>query len=116
MRRFFSFVVLLFLAAVFLFENDFAVADAGCAKLKERDCISTKGCFLTCGTLKGMHCDPYICREPANECEKAFQQNDPSREKCEAIHGCAYEAASCFCPGPMECFCGGGPPPRCVAK
>lgn len=91
-------------------------AEADCVRLSNKDCISTIGCFLTCGSEQKKRCEPYICRPAANECEKVFRQNEPSREKCEAIAGCRYAAAECFCPGPMDCFCGGGPPARCLKE
>ena len=106
---------LLFLSLLF-----FAFAAPGaeaagldCQKLSTLECFAAKGCFLDCGTADKKRCEPYHCRRAAGSCEETYAQHDLTKEKCEALPGCKFEPAFCFCPGPMECFCGGGPPSRC---
>ena len=81
-----------------------------CQKLSLRECVTTKGCFLDCvgkTPAKG-RCEPYKCRAAQGKCEGEYAQWDLTKEKCENLKGCTYQAAFCFCPGPELCTCGGG--------
>lgn len=85
-----------------------------CSKLSDLDCWSTKGCVLDCkenGTAT--RCSPYHCRKAVDQCESARAQKDLNKENCEQDSSCVFDQANCFCPGPMNCFCGGGKPSTC---
>ena len=84
-----------------------------CPALGLRECVSTPGCFLDCESQEPKRCFPYRCRKAEGECESKYAQWELTKGICEAIPGCAFEPAFCFCPGPENCMCGGGPPPRC---
>ena len=90
----------------------FAVS-SDCSKQGVRECVSTKGCFLECVSKDPKKCGSYKCREAENKCESEFAQLELTPEACHAISGCVYEKPFCFCPGPMECYCGGGAPASC---
>lgn len=100
------------IVAILLPVNVFAQS-VSCDNLKELDCFEKKGCFLECTGKDRQHCAPYKCRAAKGHCETSYAQDELSKEKCEAMSGCKYLAAVCFCPGPMACFCGGGAPAMC---
>lgn len=56
----------------------------------------------------------YICRASKSPCETGFRQSPGGRRDCEAIRGCKFVPAECFCPPLALCACGGGPPPQCL--
>ena len=105
--------VILLPAMVRADKPDLAAADANCAKLSELDCWKTKGCVLNCLDKSENHCSPYRCHAALNECESEYSQKDTTLENCGSRPGCHFSAAFCFCPGPLECVCGGGPPAQC---
>ena len=90
--------------------------DSKCSKLSLNECRAMKGCTLECETHDPKKCAPYLCRASIGVCENIIEQENLTKEHCESVRDCIYEAAFCFCPGPMECFCGGGPPARCISK
>jgi len=88
-----------------------------CDNLPVMECWSTSGCVLACdSTANVKKCEPYHCRAAKDPCEAMVAQKDIDPQKCQSSMGCSYEAPNCFCPGPMECYCGGGPPARCHKK
>ena len=103
---FFALILLLHVSSVF-------AEVTGCDKLSVRDCFTTKGCFLDCENIGRNKCAPYHCRAAKNLCESRFAQAELKKEDCESLARCVYQAAACFCPGPMQCVCGGGPPAQC---
>jgi len=75
-----------------------------------RGCNYSKQCIL--------HQDPpltgkYVCLPPENECESRYLERGCTREACETASECTFFPGECFCPGGMQCICGGGPPPAC---
>ena len=97
---------------------------ARCDDMSAAQCLDAPRCVLA---LRGAPEPPtYVCRDAEGPCEGGVAQFDvrfPS--DCAARAGCRFEAAHCFCPSaqtrvpslrrPINCMCGGGPPPRCVS-
>ena len=108
-----AFMKYLYLALLLLLPLQALAQTGACDKLSVLDCFERKGCFLGCEGKDRQHCAPYVCRAAKGRCETPYAQDELSKEKCEAISGCQYDAAVCFCPGPMACFCGGGAPAMC---
>lgn len=104
--------ILLFIILLLSTSSAFA-EELSCEKLPVRDCWSTKGCVLDCATSDRKKCSPYHCRAAKNECESRLAQKELRLENCTALAKCSFEAPHCFCPGPMQCYCGGGPPATC---
>ena len=100
----------------FYFPGLVAAEVSSCDSRGLRSCVETRGCFLDCEGPDEIHCKPYRCRTASGTCENAFAQFDLSKEKCETLADCQFKPAVCFCPGPENCFCGGGAPPRCIKK
>jgi hypothetical protein len=89
-----------------------ALAEPECGKLDVDGCYNSKGCVIEC-TGNRKKCAPYKCRAAKDKCESSYSHKELSEEKCRGIGGCDYEAAFCFCIGPVSCFCGGGAPQHC---
>jgi hypothetical protein len=100
-------------AALFLYPIAASAADDAGKPIAGGACNAAKGCLL--------HQDPpssaeYVCLPPRNECEANYLAGGCSREACEATAGCSFVPGHCFCPGGVQCVCGGGPPPGCVPE
>jgi hypothetical protein len=55
----------------------------------------------------------YECLAPRNVCEEKFLEGGCKPDSCPREEGCELLPGRCFCPGGVECICGGGPPPSC---
>ena len=94
-----------------------ALAESNCAGLKERECFEKLGCVLDCTSNADKYrCSPYVCRPAKGACENTYPQSELTKDKCQAMTSCVYTEPYCFCPGPMECYCGGGRPAMCREK
>lgn len=89
-----------------------------CESLSLLQCFRSKSCTIDCGHSRGkrIRCAPYRCREKRGECELGPSQSELTKENCEARRGCVFYPPKCFCPGPMDCTCGQGPPARCLPE
>lgn len=112
MKKYAAFVLLAFTLGFF---SEVAQADTNCSKLGTLECWKSTQCELDCTASKNSPtaCSPYLCRPKKGKCELGFSQENLTRELCLQRGRCSYLAPNCFCPGPMDCACGGGPPARC---
>lgn len=98
---------------------------ARCDDMSAAQCLEAPRCVLA---LRGAPEPPaYVCRDAEGPCEGGVAQFDARFPgDCAARAGCRFEAPQCFCPtaqtrvpsppSPIACGCGGGAPPRCVAR
>ena len=78
--------------------------EPGCAALRPDPCIAQAGCVLELTSAP----DRYLCRRAADACEEIAD-----RDACVATADCGWSPGACYCPGDLDCGCGGGPAPRC---
>jgi hypothetical protein len=75
-----------------------------CEQLTRDACIATPDCVLWGSQIY----DPnYVCRPAADQCEAQ------TAETCGQQPSCSWEVGSCYCPENADCFCAGGPAPKC---
>lgn len=76
-----------------------------CVAMARDDCIASPACVL----WGSEQADPgYLCVPAAGMCEPHVD-----RDACNRTTGCVWDVGECYCPEGQECFCAGGPAPKC---
>jgi hypothetical protein len=82
--------------------------EIACSALGEIECLESEACVLRPGSETA-----YVCEVATDPCEVGFDQRSARAADCAADY--RFVPAHCYCAPGLACFCGGGPPARCVS-